>query len=103
MGRLVSWGLQDKSDSICGNCGMEKAPKSSNKCCKDETRQLKIDKDQRLSDNDFQLTETTDVAIINPHYSISFSTLSQWSLTKINGPPLLGRTSLNILNCVFRI
>jgi hypothetical protein len=51
MGRLVEWSLWHKDNSICSNCGMEKKHELTKGCCKDEYKQIKIDKDQKLSRN----------------------------------------------------
>jgi len=104
MGRLVEWGLWDKKGSICSNCGMEKDPESNNKCCKDESKQIKIENDQKPSETYIQLNESLiGIAPINRDYSILTSLLSQRSFIKIHPPPLSYNTSLSILNCVFRI
>ena len=105
MGKLVEWSLWDKKGSICSNCGMERDPESNNKCCKDHSQQIKIDKDQKLSENYIQLNEiipgTTPINFSD--YSISVLFFSPGRLAKVNGPPLCRNTSLNIFNCVFRI
>jgi hypothetical protein len=105
MGKLVEWGLWDKNGSICSNCGMEREPGSNNKCCKDESKRIKIDNEQKLSENYIQLNETiTGTPPIDfPDYSISLLLFSPGKLAKINGPPLCRHTPLNIFNCVFRV
>ena len=103
MGRLVEWTLRHQDNSRCGKCGMEKKPESNSGCCRDEYKNLKVDKDQKLSDNNIQLNEAIDAPVKIPNYSISFSILSHQGFTKVNGPPLKCNTSLNILQCVFRI
>ena len=105
MGKLVEWGLWDKNGSICSNCGMEREPGSNNKCCKDESKRIKIDKDQKLSESRIHLNEIiTGTTLIDfPNYSTSFPLFSPGRLAKINGPPLCRNTSLNIFNCVSRV
>ena len=104
MGRLVDWGLKNKAGSICSNCGMETGPEARNKCCKDECKQIKIDNDQKLSENYIPLNEPiTEIIPPNTSISILLPFVVQESFTKINGPPPGRNTSLTIFNCVFRI
>ena len=49
MGELLSWGLTKSETSQCGNCGMEKS--DAQKCCKDEQKQLKVEKAQKAQSN----------------------------------------------------
>src|SRR5579872_2413261 len=54
MGRLVSWGLADRSGKSCDFCGMQKMGPSSRacvvgmkNCCHEESKQIRNDKDQK--------------------------------------------------------
>ncbi len=53
MGRLVSWGLADRSGENCDFCGMQKMGPSGQcgvgmkDCCHEESRQIRNDKDQK--------------------------------------------------------
>ena len=59
MGKLASWGLIDHSSKICAQCGMVKKTSSSQglsaqmRCCKDDHKQIKTEKDQTLSPSGF--------------------------------------------------
>jgi hypothetical protein len=104
MGKLVGsalWHSASKEDK-CSNCGMSKSKK---KCCKDEHKQLQIDKDQRLNEpvpqqlqlmvalmpvNFCEFPDAMVNAVANP---IPYS----------NAPPENLRVPLFIRNCVFRI
>jgi len=106
MGKLVDWGLWQPNSSRCSKCGMAKSHKSSNNgCCRDEHKQLKIEKDQKLSPGFSQInkvvTEIAPVAI--PAYSVSLPILSTLQHPKNNAPPRSCNTSLHIINCVFRV
>jgi len=104
MGRLVKWSLRYDDNSNCSNCGMEKKPGSANGCCKDEYKQIKIDKDQNLSPKDIRLSQAiTEITLTVSGHSILTPIVSAGSVTKINGPPNGSHTPLTILNCVFRI
>src|SRR5450432_3882623 len=59
MGKLASWGLIDHESKSCAQCGMTKRSPASQcmaakmNCCKDEHKQIKTDKDQKLSPSEF--------------------------------------------------
>ena len=106
MGKLVDWGIWQANGSKCSNCGMEKNHKSNdNGCCKDEYKQIKNDKDQKLSETLPQLIKTiTEIAPISfAVYSISLPLILSQEFPKANAPPRSCHTSLNIINCVFLI
>jgi hypothetical protein len=105
MGKLVECSLWNKNDSRCSKCGMERSPESTdNRCCKDEHRHVKIDKDQKLSENFIPLHETiTEMSFRLTGYSISQLFLFVSELKKINSPPRSCNSSINIFNGVFRI
>lgn len=106
MGKLVDWGLGQTSSSKCSNCGMEKSHNSMDQgCCKDEFKQIKNDKDQKLTDNFAQFSKiVNEVAPISfLSYSISLPVVSYKDTPNSNAPPRSSTTSLNIINCVFRI
>ena len=106
MGKLVDWSLWYTTGARCSKCGMIESHKpADNGCCKDEHKQLKIEKDQKLTESFSQLnkvvTEITSVAI--PIYSFSLPVFSTQVYPKNNAPPRSCNTSLHIINCVFRI
>src|SRR5450755_4151392 len=60
MGKLASWGLIDHESKNCAACGMVKKTSTSSQCmsakmdcCKDEHKQIKTDKDQKLFPSEF--------------------------------------------------
>jgi len=59
MGKLASWGLIDHESKNCAQCGMFKKTSSSQcmaakmGCCRDEHKQIKTDKDQKLFPSEF--------------------------------------------------
>jgi len=106
MGKLVEWGLSGNGSANCSNCGMEKSQNSMDQgCCKDEFRQIKNDKDQKISDSFSQLSKPAiDIAPLSfLNYSISLPVVLSVEFSKANAPPRSCVTSLNIINCVFRI
>jgi len=106
MGKLVSWGLLNNSSTKCSNCGMEKSNNSVDKgCCKDEVKQIKDDKDQKLTSNFTQLSKSvTEVLTVGfPNYLVSLPAISFKENPNAHAPPRSFFTSLNIIYCVFRI
>jgi len=106
MGKLVEWSFSfnKKDNEKCSKCGMKKN-QSKTGCCKDEHRQLKIEKDQKISQSlshlNKALPEITSVSI--PVYSFSLPNCSTQEYPKNNAPPRSWNGSLHIINCVFRI
>lgn len=105
MGKFIDWELGCKTGSICTNCGMQKSDKpDDNGCCRDEFKQIKTEKDQRVSENFVSLNETvTEINFSFQDYSVSQLFFLPLNFDKINSPPRSWNSSINILNCVFRI
>lgn len=105
MGRLVECVLTQNTSSTCSRCGMEKNPESDNRCCKDECKQIKVDTDQKLSENFTDLNGTAS-KIVPVIFSLDSNPIPLFlfaKLPKTNPPPRSCHTSLNIINCVLRI
>ena len=47
MGKLVDMKLWHSGRDKCGNCGMKKSKACAKKCCKDEHKLVKLEKDHR--------------------------------------------------------
>ncbi len=105
MGKLVSWKFGHKLSDRCGKCGMKINHKSlNNGCCKDEFKQIKNDKDQKLSAMPQLLIEPVYVLSSNINselLSIIASTVSD-TYPVSNAPPR-SRDAIYIRNCVFLI
>ncbi len=104
MGKLVNWSIGHDDAKTCDNCGMEKDGSGKNGCCKDEQKQIKLEKDQKVAEA-FQLMQLTATAV--PVSSIVYTLPHVASATeehpRSNAPPLTDATSLYIRNCTFRI
>lgn len=105
MGKLVDWSIGHGDEkNACNNCGMEKDGEGKNDCCKDEQKQLKIEKDQKVAES-IQLSLSLAVALPISYLPITFNALS--SLTEdyplSNAPPRTADCPDYILNCTFRI
>lgn len=56
MGELVQWDInahEAETQDICDNCGMDAG--LTENCCKSESKQLKLDADQKITKSDFKI------------------------------------------------
>jgi hypothetical protein len=111
MGKLISWGLIDENSKNCGFCGMLKTIPStndeisSNACCTDDHKQIKTDKDQKITSLELEISR------ISPNSSAVISTFQydfhifSFALDhpRANAPPVFSFVPVYILNCVYRI
>lgn len=104
MGELLSWGLTKSASKACDNCGMEKSGTDSEKCCKDEAKQVKVEKAQKAETN-FQFGKLTCVAIVNNPSQLPPAALSAVTAAHplSHAPPRAGKKPAFLLNCNFRI
>jgi hypothetical protein len=111
MGKLASWGLIDHESKNCRQCGMVKQSASSHstelktECCRDEHKQIKTDKDQKLTPSEFlkynslaKAIALTEPALTSTGY---FSACTEYP--KTNAPPLIDHLPLFVLYRNFRI
>jgi hypothetical protein len=111
MGKLKSWGLIDQDSRNCATCGMAKKTDNSHcvttktGCCKDEHKQIKTEKDQKLIGSELQVLLFSPEAV-----SGKFQTLRDFHLSAVsidhpnaNAPPLTGSQPVFLLNRNFRI
>lgn len=105
MGELVSIGvLPDKNDK-CGKCGKGKIDGKNNGCCKDEYKQLKIEKDQKATESAVQTMQSEAVQMPVSFFDTPVNNFS--SLTEKNpyghAPPRSAAVAVYIRNCIFLI
>ena len=111
MGRLVSWGLADRSGQSCDFCGMQKMGPSGEcvigmkNCCREESKQIKNDKDQKAAQEFFQMMKFAPVVADLPlpvwvNALVPSSVLSQ---PVSHGPPLVAVVPLFVRHCTFRV
>ena len=74
MGELVESNLTHSEDAPCGVCGMEKDPDSSDGCCKDEHKQVKVDQDKKLGEIAAKAVQTAS------EHSVPFAFISPVNL-----------------------
>ena len=106
MGKLVEWGLWHKKSDKCSKCGMEMANKGTGKdCCKDEHKQIQIDKDQKTVENTFQLAQFSGIALDSGFIIYQDTVISSVTekYPKSNAPARSREQPLFLLNCIFLI
>ncbi len=104
MGELVQLGFWRSNTNKCGECGMEKNNAKPNSCCKDEHKQLKLEKDQKAT---AAIEMLQLIAYATPVSIIEISLHDLSSVTEENpfshAPPRSSSTAIYIRNCIFRI
>jgi len=105
MDKLVDWSIGHNDEkNTCNNCGMEKDGKGKKGCCKDEQKQLKIEKDQKtVAAFELTLSLATAIPVSYPVYNFVGipSVTEQFPLS--NAPPRSPQLAAYIRNCTFRI
>ena len=111
MGKLASWGLIDHESKNCAKCGMVKKTASSQNmaakmdCCRDEHKQIKTDKDQKLFSSEFfKYNDLSQAIALN---GIRIQKLKAVSISieypNTNAPPLSDKLPLFVLYRNFRL
>ena len=105
MDKLVDWSIGHNDEkNTCNNCGMEKDGMGKNACCKDEQKQLKIEKDQKTT-TAFELTLSlaTSLPVSYPVYNfVGISSVTE-KFPLSNAPPRSPQLAVYIRNRSFRI
>jgi hypothetical protein len=111
MGKLASWGLINHENKNCEGCGMVKNKTASHSmtakmdCCRDEHKEIKTDKDQKLFPSEFFKLNNLSQAIALHDPAIqsikAFSISAEYPNT--NAPPLLDKLPLFVLYHNFRL
>lgn len=105
MGKLVDMALWHGKVKKCGNCASKKITTlCSKKCCKDEHKTIKLEKDQKTAEA-FQLIQLACVAT-----TVNYIELPQEKIMAIaqqypvsHAPPRSSKVHPYIFNCTFRI
>jgi hypothetical protein len=105
MGKLVEVKLWHKEAPKCSKCGAEPKSACAKKCCKDEHKTVKLEKDQRTAENVLPFIQLP--AIFLPVTYLERPEIDTLSLLEefpvSNAPPRSGKVHTHILNCTFRI
>lgn len=105
MGELVEWALVNDSDNACDSCGMEKVKNDGNGCCKDESKQVKIDDDQKVAVSNVKwIKQFGSSPHVYPVFDqVECSGTDKKTTTNSHAPPVLQTVPLNIRFCCFLI
>ena len=110
MGKLVAWGLLDHSAKNCTSCGMQNMATEGCKmakkdCCRDEHRQIRTDKDQKLDQSSLEFAKIIpSVAILSYNtWTDPFVASPVLALPVVKGPPLHTGIPVFLRNRNFRI
>lgn len=105
MGKLVNWKLGNKLSERCGKCGMKINHQSlNNGCCKDEFKQIKNDKDQKLSAAPLLVIDPVCILSSDFHSELIAIVASSVSETyPVSNAPPRSPEPIYIRNCVFLI
>ena len=105
MGKLVEVGLWHAEANKCSKCGADQSKAGVKKCCKDEHKTVKLEKDQKAAEYAFHFMQV--VAFATP---VSFFNLPQVHALSIveenpisNAPPRSNKVQPHIFNCIFLI
>lgn len=107
MDRYVGTTLWQKDMSKCGICGMSKTKHASKKnCCKEEQKQVKLEKSHHASEFAFkQLQEFSSIILPTSYARQSISAIINITaeFPNSNAPPSKEYNSIYILNCTYLI
>lgn len=106
MGKLVEKGLWHGNAKKCGSCSAKDNNSACNKkCCKDEHKLVKLDKDQKTAESVIQLLAFASLAA-----PVNFTEIPQVQIASNtqeypvnNGPPGSYKVQPYIFLCTFRI
>ncbi|MES2005784.1 MAG: hypothetical protein V4450_14795 [Bacteroidota bacterium] len=101
MGKMSSVKLQSYSGNGCTICGKKTAP---GKCCKTESKLIKLEDAQKASYADYVLQ--TPVTVVTNDLNLlqtPFYNAADRVLPAGHSPPLLSQQDTYLRNCVFRI
>lgn len=103
MDKLVEQKLWQEENKSCAKCGMDKSRQSESDCCKEEQKQIKIEKEHQKTEADFQpFVPVAPVFSSTEPSAVSFSSITEENPTS-NAPPRSSGPALFKRNCVFRI
>jgi hypothetical protein len=104
MGKLMEVQLWHQ-ETACSKCSARQHDTCAKKCCKDEHKTVKLEKDQQATEHIFYFMQLP--AVTTP---FSFAALPQSHMASLataypisHAPPRSSKVPSHILNCIFRI
>ncbi|MBO9729578.1 MAG: hypothetical protein J7623_13150 [Chitinophaga sp.] len=105
MGKLIDAGWRDSEVKKCSQCTRPALNKCSKKCCKDEHKTVKLEKDQKLAENTVHAMQ--GIAVITPVSFMDAAPAYILSLTTLHpvthAPPRSSKVPVHVMNCTYRI
>lgn len=105
MGKLVNWGLEKQSRTVCDSCGMPLVTSKKKSCCKDVQQQVKVEKSQKANQVIYKFDQLS-AAILQPLLIVNYLpqvpkkiNRDAWS----NAPPDGQSIPVYLRNCTYRI
>lgn len=104
-GKLVEVELWHVATKKCSQCEVKPCKSCVKKCCKDEHKTVKLEKDQKATENAIYFMQLA--AVTTPFSFIELPSVPTISLVEeypiSNAPPRSSKVHTHILNCTFRI
>lgn len=105
MGKLVEVKLWHEEAKKCKKCGASQNKVCRKKCCKDEHKTVKLEKDQKVTENAIHFMQlasfATPVSYIDLPQVYAMSPVEEFPIS--NAPPRSSKVHTHLLNCTFRI
>lgn len=104
MGELLSWGFTEVKSNSCDNCGMKKSSSEAENCCKDEAKQIKVEKAQKAETN-IHFGKLPPVIVSNSFSQAKIAAIPVVSKAHpfSHAPPQTRKEPVFVLNRNFRI
>ncbi len=105
MGKLVAVNLWHKNGKKCDKCGAGENSTCRKNCCKDEHKTVKLEKDQKITENAVHFPALAAVASPVPFIEVpqphTVSLAEKFPIS--HAPPRSGKVTPQILYCTFLI
>ncbi|SFE84886.1 hypothetical protein SAMN05518672_11129 [Chitinophaga sp. CF118] len=105
MGKLVEVGLWHADAKKCNKCGADQSKVTAKKCCRDEHKTVKLEKDQKAAENAFHFIQMAALETPVSYFELpqvhSLSLVVEYPTS--NAPPRSSKVPPHILNCTFLI
>ncbi|RAJ82232.1 hypothetical protein CLV59_104457 [Chitinophaga dinghuensis] len=104
-GKLADVQLWPDNSNKCAKCTPVVKKSCNKKCCRDEHKTVKLEKDQKLNDNNIQLIQLPALTVQPQYASLPPVQVVHpaRAYPSANAPPYEQKISSYILHCTFRI
>lgn len=105
MGKLVEVVLWHAEVKPCSQCSTDHSKACAKKCCRDEHKTVKLEKDQKAAEHAFHFNQVAMLAAPQPFFEHpvvhALSTVEEYPVS--NAPPRSCKIPTHIFNCSFLI